>query len=77
YVAKYPITYPIVYNCEGFEIQGNRQYHLTKKERTDLAIVFLERIKEYGYEPMFYAARNELQGESKWETSRLENTYKI
>ena len=77
YIAKYQITYPVVYNCEGFENPENRQYYLTKTERTDLAIVFLERIKEHGYTPMFYAARNELEKETKWETSRIDSTYKI
>lgn len=77
YIAKYQITYPVVYNCEGYENPENRQYTLTKTQRTDLAITFLERIADHGYTPMFYAAKGELEGEAKWETSRLESAYKI
>ncbi|MBQ3560117.1 MAG: glycoside hydrolase family 25 [Agathobacter sp.] len=77
YIAKYQITYPVVYNCEGYEDAENRQYALNKTQRTDLAIAFLDKIAERGYSPMFYASKNEMQGEAKWETSRLQNKYKI
>ena len=50
-VAKYPITYPIVYDCEGF--LDNRQKALSNSERTDIALAFLKEIKRLGYEPMF------------------------
>lgn len=77
FISEYQILYPIAYNCEGFGKPENRQYHLSKSQRTDLAIVFLDRIKEYGYTPMFYGAKNELEDEKKWETSRLESLYKV
>ncbi|MBQ8518221.1 MAG: glycoside hydrolase family 25 [Agathobacter sp.] len=77
YIAKYQITYPVVYNCEGYEDSENRQYVLTKQERSDIAIAFLDRIKERGYSPMFYASKNEMEDDAKWETSRLESRYKI
>lgn len=77
YIARYQITYPVVYNCEGYEDAENRQYSLNKTQRTDLAIAFLDRIAERGYAPMFYASKNEMQGDAKWETSRLQNKYKI
>ena len=77
YIAKYQITYPVVYNCEGYGDSENRQFALTKTQRTDFAIAFLDRIKERGYAPMFYASKNEMEGEAKWETSRLQGTYKI
>lgn len=76
-IAQYQITYPVAYNCEGFEDPESRQYNLTKAQRTDVAIAFLNRIYERGYTPMFYAAKNELENDAKWDTSRLENTYKI
>ena len=41
YISQYQITYPVAYNCEGFENPDNRQYSLTKTERTDTAIAFL------------------------------------
>lgn len=77
YIAKYQITYPVVYNCEGFEDSENRQYNLTKTQRTDMAMAFLNRVAERGYTPMFYAAKSELDGNAKWETNRIETKYKI
>ncbi|MCR4588339.1 MAG: glycoside hydrolase family 25 [Lachnospiraceae bacterium] len=77
YVAKYPITYPIGYNCEGFENAGSRMYSLTKDERSAIAMAFLEKIHEAGYTPIFYASRNELQGDAKWNNSQIQQTYKI
>lgn len=77
FISEYQISYPVAYNCEGFGKTENRQYSLSKTQRTDLAIVFLDRINEYGYRPMFYGAKNELEDDKKWETSRLENLYKI
>ena len=41
YIFQYQITYPVAYNCEGFHNPENRQYNLTKTERTDFAIAFL------------------------------------
>lgn len=77
YIAKYRITYPVAYDCEGFERADSPQYGLTKETRTDIAIAFLNRIYERGYTPMFYASMGELAGDAKWVTSRLDGTYKI
>lgn len=77
YISQYQITYPVVYDCEGFDRPESAQYALTKTERTDIAIAFLEQIYSRGYTPMFYASMGELTGEAKWETSRIETTYKI
>lgn len=77
FIGKYSITYPVVYNCEGFQKAESRQYGLTITERTDYAIAFLNEIYELGYTPMFYASKNELTEDSQWETSRIEPTYKI
>ena len=77
YIAQYPITYPVAYDCEGFDKQTNRHYSLSKEERTNLAAVFMVRIYERGYTPMFYGAKNELTSDLKWETSKLEKRYKV
>lgn len=77
YISQYPITYPVAYNCEGFHDEENRQYGLTKTERTEIALAFLQTIGSRGYTPMFYASRNELQGDAQWETSRIDPLYKI
>lgn len=39
-IAAYPITYPVVYNCEGFTNPDNRQYGLSIDNRTELAIAY-------------------------------------
>lgn len=77
YIAKYQITYPVVYNCEGYEDSENRQYSLNKTQRTDFAMAFLDKIAERGYTPMFYASKSEMEGDAKWEVSRLQGKYKI
>ena len=30
-LAKYPITYPVVYDCEGFQEADSRQYEMSKQ----------------------------------------------
>ena len=77
YISDYPITYPVAYDCEGFNKQTNRHYSLTKEERTEYAMVFMDRIYELGYTPMFYGAKNELTDDLKWETGKLEKRYKV
>jgi hypothetical protein len=46
-------------------------------ERTDAAIAFLHEIYNQGYTPMFYASKNEMEQDLKWETSRIEERFKI
>ena len=77
FIAPYSITYPVAYNCEGFTDPNNRQYGMIKEERTDLAITFLDYIGKKGYTPMFYASKNELEGDTQWITSTLSKKYKI
>ena len=77
FLAPYPITYPVAYNCEGFGDPENRQYPLSKEERTDIALAFLKQIEKRGYEAMFYASKNEMEEDAKWEVSRIEEDYKI
>ncbi len=77
FISQYPITYPVGFNCEGFESSASRQNGLSKDERSSVAIAFLEQIFNAGYTPMFYASRNELSGDAKWNTSLIEKKYKI
>ena len=76
-IKGYPITYPVVYDCEGYEEEDSRQNMLTREERTDLALAFLKTIEKHGYEGMFYSSRNEMHNEAKWEVSRIADKYKI
>lgn len=77
YISQYQITYPVVYDCEGFDKQDSAQYHLSNAERTDIAIAFLQEIYSKGYTPMFYASMGELSGSAKWDTARIESICKI
>jgi len=76
-LSGYPITYPVVYDCENFSDPNSRQYHLSRTLRTDLALTYLETIEKQGYQGMFYGSKNDLQHDNAWETSRIEETYKI
>ncbi|SDB49320.1 Lyzozyme M1 (1,4-beta-N-acetylmuramidase), GH25 family [Pseudobutyrivibrio sp. YE44] len=77
YISKYPITYPVGYNCEGFENATSRQYNLTKAQRSTIAAAFLKEIYNKGYTPIFYASRNELRNDAKWNASIIEKNYKV
>lgn len=77
FLRGYPITYPVVYNCEGFQEDYSRQHDLTVEERSRLAKVFLDEIEAAGYTGMFYASKGELQDNRLWNTDELEAEYRI
>lgn len=77
YIAPYKITYPVVFDMENYNDIDNRMYNLSKTDRTNLAITFLDHIKNIGYIPMFYNSKNELINNKGWETDRLEARYKM
>lgn len=76
-IAGYKISYPVVYDCEGYNNPNSRMYKLTATERTDNAISFLKSVKSKGYEVMFYASKSELQNIASWEVKRIEADFKI
>ena len=76
-VSQYSITYPIAYDCEGYDKPDSRQNHLTIAERTDIALAFLKAIEKAGYEGMFYSSKNEIELDNSWKTSKIEKDYKI
>lgn len=77
FIGKYSITYPVVYNCEGFNAEDSRMHGLTKTQRTNNALVFLQYIADKGYTPMLYAASSELTDSKYWDTSKITSKYKI
>lgn len=77
FLSGYPITYPVVYNCEGFQNESSRQHGLSNEERSKLARIFLEQVEEAGYTGMFYASRSELENNLFWDTDMLESKYRI
>lgn len=74
---QYSITYPVAFDCEGYQEPDSRQYGMSVEERTDAALAFLKQIEKRGYEGMFYSSKNELEGDHLWQTSRIEKDYKI
>lgn len=77
YISKYAITYPVGYNCEGFENSKSRQYNITKDDRSKVAMAFLNEVYNKGYTPIFYASKNEMANDTKWNTSTIGSKYKI
>lgn len=77
FISPYKITYPVAYNCEGYENEKSRQFSLTKEARTAIADAFLNEIYDNGYTPMFYASKGELEQDAEWTVSELEKRYKV
>jgi GH25 family lysozyme M1 (1,4-beta-N-acetylmuramidase) len=73
----YPITYPVAYNCEGFQNESSRQYDLTADDRSRIAEAFLDEVEAQGYTGMFYASVSELKDNALWDTKVLEAKYRI
>ncbi len=72
FVAKYSITYPIAYDCEGHLDADSRNFYLLSKERTQIAIAFLDEIRARGYDAMFYASKGEMEDNAAWDVTQLE-----
>lgn len=73
---KYQITFPVVFDCEGFRSPTSRQYGLDKAVRTALAVRFLDTIAVRGYTPMFYASTSEMTANRDWDMNIL-SRYKV
>ncbi len=76
-IKCYPITYPVAYDCENFTDPDSRQYHMSEKERTNVALAFLKTIERLGYEGMFYASKGDMETYHRWEMDRIEDKYKV
>jgi len=76
-IEGYSISYPVVYDCEGFSRVTSRMHSLTKEERTNNALAFLKEIKSAGYDAMFYGALNELKNSADWDIAKIEKKYKV
>lgn len=76
-IEGYSISYPVVYDCEGFDRVSSRMHSLTKEERTNNALAFLKEISYIGYDAMFYGPLNELKDSAEWDIERIEKKYKV
>lgn len=64
-IGEYDIDYPIVFEMETIVNDNSRTSALTKEERTDIAIAFLDTIKAAGYIPMIY-------GDKEWLLTKVD-----
>ncbi len=54
-IDGYDVTYPIVYDVEKTGEKTGRMNQISKEERTKMAQIFINRIREAGYTPMIYS----------------------
>lgn len=76
-IKGYSISYPVVYDCEGFKNADSRMQSLTAKQRTQNALSFLDTVKKAGYDGMFYGSKADLTDKSAFDTEEISKGYKI
>lgn len=76
-IEGYKISYPVVYDCEGYKEPTSRMFELSASERTTNAVTFLQTVTDAGYDAMFYGARGEIEDEAYWDTQKIEKRFKI
>jgi len=64
-IGEHKISYPIAFDMEFIENDNARIETLTRTEKTDIALAFLQRIEEAGYVGMLY-------GNKEWLLKRVE-----
>lgn len=76
-VKGYNISYPVVYDCEGFTDSASRMYGISASARTDNAVAFADYVRGKGYTAMVYGAKSELENPDYWEMDRIEQKAKV
>ena len=76
-IEGYSISYPVVYDCEGYKNSTSRMFDLSAEERTNHAMTFLKIVKDAGYDAMFYGACGEISNEVYWDIAKIEKKYKV
>ncbi|MGN0204372.1 MAG: GH25 family lysozyme [Coprococcus sp.] len=74
-IKDYDITYPVAYDCEGYDNSEYRNYQVSKEIRTENAITFLDYVQSQGYQGMMYSSAGHLRDESAWGTGDLQKAY--
>lgn len=64
-IGDYKISYPIAFDMEFIENDASRVETLTKTERTNIALAFLNRIENAGFTGMLY-------GDKEWLLTRVD-----
>lgn len=68
-IKGYNVTYPIVFDYEGYGDPDYRSYGQTRTARSNYAIAFLDYVRSKGYLPMMYASQYYYN--NQWDTDRL------
>lgn len=76
-IRGYKISYPVVYDCEGYTDQNSRMYGIDAATRTNNAVEFLKCVKNAGYDAMIYGAKSDFENASYWDIARIEKDYKV
>lgn len=76
-IKGYKISYPVVYDCEGYTNPSSRMYELSAEARTNNALQFLKYIKNVGYDAMIYGAKSDFEDGTLWDISRIESDFKV
>lgn len=76
-IKGYKISYPVVYDCEGYTNTSSRMYNISAQNRTDNAIEFLKTTKSAGYDAMIYGAKADFENPSIWNINSIEKDYKV
>ena len=76
-VKSYSISYPVVYDCEGFLNSSSRMYNISAYDRTQNALSFLNAVKNAGYDAMFYGGISEISNTDCWNISAIEQSFKV
>lgn len=76
-IKGYAISYPVVYDCEGFRNPSSRMHSVSAIERTENAASFLAAVEKAGYEPMLYGSKSELENSAYWNISELDTKYMV
>lgn len=76
-IEGYEISYPVVYDCEGYKRSSSRMYGITVDARTEYALAFLKLISDGGYDAMFYGSRNDMESGDYWDMSQIDSRYKV
>lgn len=76
-IKGYKISFPVVYDCEGYKNPDSRMFSLSSDERTQNALAFLSCVEKCGYKGMFYGSKNDLSDTNIWNVKLIEKQYKI
>ncbi len=76
-IKGYQITYPVAYDCEGYQDESNRHANISESRRTDNALAFMKQIAAKGYTSLFYGSQSHLDESEYWEVDRISSLYGI